>query len=112
MSPAPPHEGDPPVHPIPAVEPSPRFAARVAAGIFAGEALILTAVALLSEHTNGLGGGRVAIPAASALVALLLYAGASVIRPRVLPALIALGTLLVSVHAWRAGSEPALSGEM
>ena len=41
MSPAPPHEGDVRVHPIPAVEPSPRFAARVAAGIFAGEALIL-----------------------------------------------------------------------
>src|SRR5918995_952506 len=57
------------VHPIPAVEPSPRFAARVAAGIFAGEALVLTAVALLSSRSEGLGGGRVAIPAVCALVA-------------------------------------------
>lgn len=111
MSPAPPHEGDPQVHPIPAVEPSPRFAARVAAGIFAGEALILTAVALLS-NSNGLGGGRVAIPAASALVAVLLYAGASWVRPRVLSAAIVLGTVLVSAHAWSTGQEPALSGEM
>jgi diguanylate cyclase (GGDEF)-like protein len=112
MSPVLAHEGGAQVHPIPAVEPSTRFAARVAAGIFAGEALILTAVALLSSRSDGLGGGRVAIPATCALVAALLYACASRVRPRVLQAAIVLGTLLVSVHAWSAEHEPALSGEM
>ena len=43
MPPVADQEGDLQVHPIPAVEPSPRLAARVAAGIFAGEALILSA---------------------------------------------------------------------
>ena len=112
MSPAPPHEGDVQVHPIPAVEPSPRFAARVAAGIFAGEALILTAVALLSSHADGLGGGRVTIPAMCAVIAVFLYAGASWVRPRYLPAITALGTVLVTAHVWSAEHEPALSGEM
>ena len=112
MSPAPTLEGDVPVHPVPAVEPSPRFAARVAAGIFAGEALILTAVALLSSRSDGLGGGRVAIPAACALLAVVLYSFAGRIRPRVLPAVIALGTVIVTAHVWSAEQEPALSGEM
>jgi diguanylate cyclase (GGDEF)-like protein/putative nucleotidyltransferase with HDIG domain len=112
MPSGPAQEGDVRVHPIPAVEPSPRFAARVAAGIFAGEALILTAVALLSSRSDGLGGGRVAIPAVCALVALLLYAYASEVTPRVLQATIVLGTVLVSVHALAASREPALSGEM
>ena len=82
MSPAPTHQGDVPVHPVPVVEPRSRFAARVAAGIFAGEALILTAVALLSRHADGLGGGRVAIPATCAAVAVLLYLGAGCHRAR------------------------------
>jgi diguanylate cyclase (GGDEF)-like protein/putative nucleotidyltransferase with HDIG domain len=112
MSPAPTHEGDVPVHPIPAVEPSSRFAARVAAGIFAGEALILTAVAFLSTHTDGLGGGRVAIPATCAVIAVFLYAGAGWVRPRFLPAITALGTVLVTAHVLSAEHEPALSGEM
>ena len=112
MSPAPTLEGDVSVHPVPAVEPSPRFAARVAAGIFAGEALILTAVALLSSRSDGLGGGRVAIPAACALLAVVLYSFAGWIRPRVLPAVIALGTVIVTAHVWSAEQEPALSGEM
>jgi diguanylate cyclase (GGDEF)-like protein/putative nucleotidyltransferase with HDIG domain len=112
MSPAPTHEGDDSVHPIPAVAPSPRFAARVAAGIFAGEALILTAVALLSSRTDGLGGGRVAIPATCAVIAVFLYAGAGWVRPRLLPAITALGTVLVTAHVWSAEHEPALSGEM
>ena len=112
MSPVPRHEGDVPVHPISAVEPSPRFAARVAAGIFAGEALILTAVALLSSHADGLGGGRVAIPAPCALIAVFLYAGAGWIRPRFLPAITALGTVLVTAHVWSTEHESALSGEM
>jgi diguanylate cyclase (GGDEF)-like protein/putative nucleotidyltransferase with HDIG domain len=80
--------------------------------VFAGEALILTAVALLSTHTDALGGGRVAIPAACAVIAVLLYAGASWVRPRFLPAITALGTVLVTAHVWSAEHEPALSGEM
>jgi diguanylate cyclase (GGDEF)-like protein/putative nucleotidyltransferase with HDIG domain len=112
MSPAPTREGDVAVHLIPAVEPSPRFAARVAAGVFAGEALILTAVALLSSHTDVLGGGRVAIPATCAVIAVFLYVGAGWVRPRYLPAITALGTVLVTAHVWSAEHEPALSGEM
>ena len=100
------------VHPIPAVEPSPRFAARVAAGIFAGEALILTAIGLLSSHSDGLGGGRAAIPAACGLVAVFLYTSESAVRPRVLKAATVLGTVLLTVHALGAGKEPALSGAM
>ena len=105
-------EGDVRVHPIPAVEPSPRFAARVAAGIFAGEALILTAVALLSSRSEGLGGGRVAIPATCALVAALLYTFSIAAQPRVLKAATVLGTVLVSVYALSGAQEPALSGQM
>jgi diguanylate cyclase (GGDEF)-like protein/putative nucleotidyltransferase with HDIG domain len=105
-------EGDVRVHPIPAVEPSPHLAARVAAGIFAGEALILMAVAFLSSRSDGLGGGRVAVPALCALVAALLYASASVVGPRVLKAATFLGTVLVSVHVLSAVHEPALSGQM
>src|SRR5215217_4552452 len=112
MSPAPTHLGDVSVHPVPAVEPRSRFAARVAAGIFAGEALILTAVALLSSHADGLGGGRVAIPATCAALAILLYLGAGSVRRRFLPPITALGTVLVSAHVWSAEHEPALSGEM
>ena len=105
-------EGDVPVHPIPAVEPSPRLAARVAAGIFAGEALILMAVAFLSSRSEGLAGGRMAIPTACALVATLLYASAGALRTRALKAATFLGTLLVSVHVLSAVHEPALSGQM
>jgi len=84
----------------------------VAAGIFAGEALILTAVALLSSRSEGLGDGRVAIPAVCALVAVVLYSWAFAARPQVLHAATALGTVLVSVNAVSGGHEPALSGEM
>ena len=58
----------------------------MAAGIFAGEALILMAVAFLSNHSDGLGGGRLAIPILCALVATLLYATAGVLGPRPLKA--------------------------
>lgn len=112
MPPVAAEEGDVRVHPIPAVEPSPRLAARVAAGIFAGEALILMAVAFLSSRSDGLGGGRVAIPLVCALVAALLYATASAVQPRVLKVATVLGTVLVSVHALSAVHEPALSGQM
>jgi diguanylate cyclase (GGDEF)-like protein/putative nucleotidyltransferase with HDIG domain len=112
MSPVLASEGGVAVHPIPAVEPSTRFAARVAAGIFAGEALILLAVAFLSSRPDELAGGRVAIPATGALVAVLLYTCANGLPPRVLQGATAFGTVLVSVHAWSAEQEPALSGEM
>ena len=41
-----------------------------------------------------------------------LYAGAGWVRPRYLPAITALGTVLVTAHVWSAEHEPALSGEM
>ena len=47
------------------------FAARVAAGMFTGEALILLAVALL--YRSDLGDGRLLIPSACASVGLLLF---------------------------------------
>jgi diguanylate cyclase (GGDEF)-like protein/putative nucleotidyltransferase with HDIG domain len=112
MSPLSDEEGDVRDHPIPAVEPSPRLAARVAAGIFGGEALILMAVAFLSSRSDGLGGGRLAIPILCALLAALLYATSGVIGPRPLKAATLLGTVLVSVHALSAVQEPAQSGQM
>jgi diguanylate cyclase (GGDEF)-like protein len=111
MPPVPAYGGDP-VHPIPAVEASPRFAARIAAGIFAGEALILLGVAVLSSRPDELSGGRIAIPATGALIAALLYACASRMSARILPPVLALGTVLVSVHALSAEHEPFLSGEL
>jgi diguanylate cyclase (GGDEF)-like protein/putative nucleotidyltransferase with HDIG domain len=112
MSPLSDEEGDVRDHPIPAVEPSPRLAARVAAGIFAGEALILMAVAFLSSRSDGLGGGRLAIPVLCALVAALLYTTSGVLGPRPLKAATLLGTVLVSVHALSAVQSPAQSGQM
>jgi diguanylate cyclase (GGDEF)-like protein/putative nucleotidyltransferase with HDIG domain len=69
-------------------------------------------MALLSTSADGLGGGRVAIPATCAVIAIFLYAGAGWVRPRFLPAITALGTVLVTAHVWSAEHEPALSGEM
>jgi diguanylate cyclase (GGDEF)-like protein/putative nucleotidyltransferase with HDIG domain len=86
------------------------LAARVAAAIFAGEAKILLAVALL--YRSDLGDGRVAIPAACGALALLLFLLAERMPPWVLQASVALGTVLVSLHAWAVQNEPALSGEM
>jgi diguanylate cyclase (GGDEF)-like protein/putative nucleotidyltransferase with HDIG domain len=91
-------------------EPTGRFAARVAAAIFAGEALILLAVTLL--YRSDLGAGRVALPVACAAVSAVLF-GLSEQMPRwVLQAAVATGTVLVSIHAWTVQNEPALSGEM
>jgi diguanylate cyclase (GGDEF)-like protein len=97
---------------ISAVDPSDRFAARVAAGVFAGEALILLAIALLQRNPGDLGDGRLAIPVLCALVAVLLHLFSTNVGPGTLRVTIAVGTLLVSAHAWRIESEPALSGEM
>jgi diguanylate cyclase (GGDEF)-like protein/putative nucleotidyltransferase with HDIG domain len=91
-------------------EPTPGFAARVAAAIFAGEAMILLAVAML--YRSGLGDGRLVIPTACAGIGLLLFLFSERLPWQVLQLTVALGTLLVSVHAWTAQNEPALSGEM
>jgi diguanylate cyclase (GGDEF)-like protein/putative nucleotidyltransferase with HDIG domain len=82
----------------------------VAAAIFAGEAMILLAVALL--YRSDLGAGRVAIPAVCGALALLLFVLAERMPWRVLQFAVATGTVLVSLHAWTAQNEPALSGEM
>jgi diguanylate cyclase (GGDEF)-like protein/putative nucleotidyltransferase with HDIG domain len=86
------------------------LAARIAAAIFAGEAMILLAVALL--YRSDLGSGRVAIPAVCGVVAVLLFVLAERMPLHLLQASVALGTVLVSLHAWAAQNEPALSGEM
>jgi diguanylate cyclase (GGDEF)-like protein/putative nucleotidyltransferase with HDIG domain len=86
------------------------FAARVAAAIFAGEALILLAVALL--YRSDLGAGRLALPIACALVALALFMLAEQLPWIALQAAVAFGTVVVSIHAWTVQNEPALSGEM
>ena len=86
------------------------LAARVAAAIFAGEAVILLAVALL--YRSDLGSGRVAIPAVCGAVAVLLFVLAERMPLALLQSSVALGTVLVSLHAWAVQNEPALSGEM
>jgi diguanylate cyclase (GGDEF)-like protein len=86
------------------------LAARVAAAIFAGEALILLAVALL--YRSDLGSGRVAIPAVCGALAVLLFVLAERMPLALLQSSVALGTVLVSLHAWAVQNEPALSGEM
>ena len=86
------------------------LAARVAAAIFAGEALILLAVALL--YRSDLGSGRLAIPAVCGALAVLLFVLAERMPLALLQSSVALGTVLVSLHAWAVQNEPALSGEM
>jgi diguanylate cyclase (GGDEF)-like protein/putative nucleotidyltransferase with HDIG domain len=94
-----------------AVEPSTSFAARVAAGIFGGEALILLAVALLS-NPSGWSSLRLLIPAVCGAVALLLLRYADRVGPRTLEAAVALGVVLVTVQVWRWGGGPTHAGEM
>jgi diguanylate cyclase (GGDEF)-like protein/putative nucleotidyltransferase with HDIG domain len=95
---------------LPAVDPSPRVAARVGAAIFGGEALVLLAVALLpGGEFSAL---RLVVPVISAAVALVLYMRADRSGPRMLHSAIALGTLLVSAHAWGSDTGASLSGEM
>jgi diguanylate cyclase (GGDEF)-like protein/putative nucleotidyltransferase with HDIG domain len=91
-------------------EPTAGFAARVAAAIFAGEAMILLMVALL--YRSDLGDGRLVIPSASAAIGLMLFMLSERIGWRTIQLTVAVGTLLVSVHAWTAHNEPDLSGEM
>jgi diguanylate cyclase (GGDEF)-like protein/putative nucleotidyltransferase with HDIG domain len=93
-----------------AAVPSARFAAHVAAAMFGGEALILLAVALL--YRSELGAGRVLLPVVCGAIALLLFLFAGRTGWRVLQLAVAVGTLVVSIHAWTVHNEPALSGEM
>jgi diguanylate cyclase (GGDEF)-like protein len=103
--------GDRPAPALTAVEPSTRFAARVAAGIFGGEALILLAVAVL-PNPGGWSSWRLVVPAVCGAVALLLLRFADRVSPRTLEVCVAFGITLVTVQAWRWGSGPANADEM
>ena len=94
-----------------AVEPSTRFAARVAAGMFGGLALILLALALL-PNPSGWSTGRLLIPSVLGAMAVLLPLFADRVEPRALEGCVAAATLLVTAHAWLWGTGTALSGEM
>ncbi len=93
-----------------APDPSMRFAVRVGAAIFLGQALILLIVSLL--YRSDFGDGRMAPPALCAAIGLLLFLMGDRAPMRLLVASVAAGTLLVSAHAWIVHSEPALSSEM
>ena len=96
---------------IPPVEPSPQFAARVAAGIFAGQAAILLVIGFL-PHQGPSFAPRLVIATGSALVALILHLGSARIGPVGLQAATTFGTLLVSFHLLFSVDEPSLSDEM
>jgi diguanylate cyclase (GGDEF)-like protein len=111
MPPVPGQRGERPAPAFTSVEPSTRFAARVAAGIFGGEAAVLLAVAAL-PNPNVWSQSRIIIPAICAVVAVLLHLFADRVTMPWLELSVALGTLLVSVHAWQWGSGSTLSGEL
>jgi diguanylate cyclase (GGDEF)-like protein len=96
---------------IPPVEPSPRFAARVASGIFAGQALILFIIGVL-PHQGGAYVPRLVIAAACALFAVALHLSAGRIGLRGLQVAAACGTLLLSVHLLQSVDANSLSDEM
>jgi diguanylate cyclase (GGDEF)-like protein len=87
-----------------------RFAVRVGAAIFLGQALILLAVSVL--YRSDVGAVRMAPPALCAAIGLLLFLLGDRAPSRLLQASVAGGTLLVSAHASTMHSEPDLSGEM
>jgi diguanylate cyclase (GGDEF)-like protein len=93
---------------VPPVEPSTRFAARVAAGTFAGLGVLLVILAAL-EGGNAPAIARFALPAACALAAVVLHVNADRIAPSTLHAAATLGTLLVSANLLLAHNP--LSGE-
>jgi two-component system cell cycle response regulator len=93
---------------VPPVEPSTRFAARVAAGIFLGLGALLVILAAL-EGGNAPAVARFALPAACALAAVVLHVNADRIAPSTLHAAATLGTLLVSANLLLADNP--LSGE-
>jgi diguanylate cyclase (GGDEF)-like protein len=96
---------------VPPVEPSPRFAARVASGIFAGQALILFIIGLL-PHQGGAYVERLVIAAACAMFAVALHLRAEKIGLRGLQAAAACGTLLLSLHMLLSVDSNSLSDEM
>jgi diguanylate cyclase (GGDEF)-like protein len=96
---------------IPPVEPSPRFAARVASGIFAGQALILFIIGVLPQQ-GGAYVARLAIVAACAVFAVALHMSAEKVGLRGLQAAAACGTLLLSLHLLLSVDSNSLSDEM
>ena len=96
---------------IPPVEPSARFAARVASGIFASEALILFVLALI-PHANEPLPARFVIPAACVLCALVLHITQKRVGSAALQTAATCGTLLVSLHVLQSADGPSLSSEM
>jgi diguanylate cyclase (GGDEF)-like protein len=96
---------------IPPVEPSPRFAARVASGIFAGQALILFIIGLL-PHQGGAHVARLVIAAACGVFAVALHLSAGKIGSRMLQAAAACGTLLLSLNLLLSVDSNSLSDEM
>jgi diguanylate cyclase (GGDEF)-like protein len=96
---------------IPPVEPSPRFAARVASGIFAGQALILFIIGLL-PHQGGAYVARLVIAAACAVFAVALHLSAERVGLWALQAAAACGTLLLSLHLLQSVDSNSLSDEM
>jgi diguanylate cyclase (GGDEF)-like protein len=96
---------------IPPVEPSPRFAARVASGIFAGEALVLLVLAFLAQG-GPVQGARFVIAGACALSALILHFAAGRVGTVTLQAAAVCGSLLVSVNVLLSADGPSVAGEM
>jgi diguanylate cyclase (GGDEF)-like protein len=96
---------------IPPVEPSPRFAARVASGIFAGQSLILLVVGILPEQGSA-STARLVIAAGCALCAVMLHFAAGRAGSLTLQLACTCGTLLVSVHVYLSTEGPSLSDEM
>jgi diguanylate cyclase (GGDEF)-like protein len=96
---------------IPPVEPSPRFAARVASGIFAGQALILFIIGVL-PHQGGPHVARLVIAAVCAMFAMALHLTAGKIGSRGLQAAAACGTLLLSINLLMSVESNSLSDEM
>ena len=96
---------------IPPVEPSLRFAARVASGIFAGQALILLIIGVLPPQ----GGAYVAqlvIAATCAVFAVALHLSAGKIGSRGLQAAAACGTLMLSLQLLLSVESNSQSDEM
>jgi diguanylate cyclase (GGDEF)-like protein len=96
---------------IPPVEPSPRFSARVASGIFAGQALILFIIGVL-PHQGGAYVARLVIAGACAVFAVALHLSAGKIGSRGLQAAAACGTLLLSLHLLLSVDSNSQSDEM
>jgi diguanylate cyclase (GGDEF)-like protein len=96
---------------IPPVEPSTRFAARVASGIFAGQALILFVIGVL-PHQGSAYVPRLVIAGACAVFAVILHLSAERIGPRLLQVAATCGTALISLHLLLSVDTDSLSDEM